>query len=219
VAAEPVGKDIGRPVVEQIDRAVRLEVEQQGPYRRCFFLSATSSTPSTRGPRLSSVSFRACSSRRSVSGLIGRPTLRARRAPPSPSSLQGKRDEQAGGTTGTASIASQGAIEALREDLARAGWNIAEPAATVDTRADRLATPGKVEWATNIATVLPATQLTALRTRHQRSCWLDHKDQAAIALDHDQDDYPTWRLGLKRPAIVLLHESHASAISCPPEEA
>jgi hypothetical protein len=45
-----------------------------------------------------------------------------------------------------------------------------------------------------VATMLPSTQLTALRTRDGQARGLDNEHQISVVLDDDQDDAPTLRL-------------------------
>src|SRR6266536_791435 len=61
---QPIGEDFGSPLIDQVDRAVRLEV-----YQERAVPSLTSAQGNIRG---------------GVSGLTGTPAERASRAPPSP---------------------------------------------------------------------------------------------------------------------------------------
>src|SRR5207248_5613528 len=60
-------------------------------------------------------------------------------------SLQGKAREQLCGAVRRTSVASQSTIEALGEDLARAGRRIAEPATAVHAHPHGLAAPREIE--------------------------------------------------------------------------
>jgi hypothetical protein len=70
-----------------------------------------------------------------------------------------------------------------------------------------------------VPTVLPPTQLTALRTRDRRPTRFDHEDQTAITLDDDQAMHQRAGTAPSGATILTLLESHANAISGRLEEA
>jgi len=101
---------------------------------------------------------------------------------------------QFGRAIGAPSVVGQHTFEALGEDPAWAVRPIAEPPTAVDFQTYGVAAPGQVKWASKVTAVLPATQLAALRARHGFAGRFGNKDQAAIALDNDQDDAPVLTL-------------------------
>jgi hypothetical protein len=92
---------------------------------------------------------------------------------------------------------------------AHAGTSHRQPRC-VDPQAHGLVTPGEVEWATNIAAVLPAAQ-PALWTRHHRSCWLDDDDQLPLRSTATRTVTQHCACASRDAAIVILLESHANA--------
>jgi hypothetical protein len=85
-------------------------------------------------------------------------------------------------------IVSQDSIEALGEDLAGTGWNVAEPTPAVDAHANRLTSPRQVERATLIMAMLTSAGPTALGTRDRQTRRFHNKHQTPDALDDDQHD-------------------------------
>jgi hypothetical protein len=112
VSAQPIGEDLSIAIIESMGMCVSRSINSV-PYRRCLRRRATSSTPSTRGPRSLWSSVIECRIRKSVSGLIGTPALCARRAPPSPPACRANGGQQFAGVVGPAGARSQPAVEAL----------------------------------------------------------------------------------------------------------
>jgi hypothetical protein len=138
---QPVGEHVGGAIVEQIDRSVRLEIDEQRAV--AALLPAQGHVVHTQYPRTTLVvgigermqdpQERVRANGHASLSCPSSATLAAR--------LQRERRQQIGGAVGPTRIASQCAIEALGKDLARASRHVAEPATAVDAQMDHLATP------------------------------------------------------------------------------
>jgi hypothetical protein len=133
--------------------------------------------------------------------------------------LQRKCGQQLCCVIGPSGVVRRGTFEAFGEDLASATRHIAEPTSTVDTHPHRLATPGQIERAADVAAVLTLAQLTArghstaervgLTTRTRRP-----SRSTTIRTMHQRSDSAP-----SDATIATLLDGHASAISPRPEDA
>src|SRR5215210_2594271 len=127
VAAEPVGEHVGSAIVEQIDRSVRLKIHQQRAV--AALLAAQGNIVNTQHARaaLKMVILKRMQDPQERIRADGHTDLPRKASATFTASLQGKGREQLSGAVRPTSVASQGTIEALSEDLARAGRCVAEP--------------------------------------------------------------------------------------------
>jgi hypothetical protein len=174
VMLKPVGEHVGRAIVEHVDRSVRFEIDQNG---RTFTAA--------------SVMLRNC--RKSVSGLTGTPALRANRAPPSPPACNANVVSRSSATAVRCAYRASVPFDAFGKDLPWASRHIAEPAAAMYPQMNHLPAPREIKRMAFVATVRTRAELAALGTRNRQPSGFDDTDQAAVALDHDQDDAPTLR--------------------------
>jgi hypothetical protein len=185
VATEPIGEHVGGAIVEQVDSAVRFEIQKQGAI--AALLAAQSHVVDTQypGATFSMVIFERMQDAQERIRADGHADLAREASATFASSLQGKGREQFSCPVRPTSVTSQFTIEAFGEDLPRAGWYVAEPAPAVHAHPRRLATPGEIERVPIVVTVLPPTQFTTLRTRHGQPGGFDDQDQTAVTFDND----------------------------------
>jgi hypothetical protein len=81
-----------------------------------------------------------------------------------------------------------------------------------------VATPGQIERAPLIATVLPSAQLAALGARNGLARGFGNQHQTSITLDRDQDNAPVLTLPPSDTTIGSYLDPDAIAISRRPEE-
>src|SRR5438270_6845543 len=127
VAAEPVGEHLGSAIVEQIDRSVRLKIHQQRAV--AALLTAQGNIVNTQHARatLKMVILERMQDPQERIRADGHTDLPREASATFAASLQGKGRQQFGGAVRPTSVASQGTVEALGEDLPWAGWAITEP--------------------------------------------------------------------------------------------
>jgi hypothetical protein len=133
VAAQPVGEDFGSAIVEQVDRPMRLEVEQQGAIPPLLASKRNViNAKHSRTMRLFGVGERVEQPEERIwadwHARFARQTSATFAA-----SLQGERRQQLGRAVGAPGVVGQYTIQALSEDLPWAIWHIAEPPSAVDS--------------------------------------------------------------------------------------
>src|SRR5216683_1622453 len=190
---QPIGEDFGSPLIDQVDRAVRLEVYQER------------AVPSLTSPQGNIIDTQytwgghhlVLDGAQQPQQRIGTDRYASRTGEPRStfaSGLQRKRPEQIVGNDSAARISSECTVEAFGEDLPWTRWLIAEPPTCVYVHPNDGAAPGEVERTTLIPTVRPMTQRPAGWARHSCARRLGVKDKTAVAFDDDQDDAPPFRL-------------------------
>jgi hypothetical protein len=129
VATQPVGEHVGSAIVEEIDRSMRFQIEEQRAV--AALLSVKGHIIDAQDPRAARVL--------SVGQDVQEPQKRVRayrcaslaRQPSTTlaANLKCERRHHVGGAVGATSVVPQDAIETFGEDFARAGRRITEPAA------------------------------------------------------------------------------------------
>src|SRR6266851_4964922 len=194
---QPIGENFGSALIDQVDGAMRFQVDQDRAV--ASFTSTQRKVIDTQhawGGHCLVLDGAQQPQQRIGTDWYASGTCQPRST--FTSGLQCERRQQIGGGVGPPRIARQCTVEALREDLPRARWRVAEPAAAVYPHSYGLPAPGEIERVALVATVLPPTQLTALRTRHRHPRRFDDQNHTAVTFDDDQDDAPAFRLCPKR---------------------
>jgi hypothetical protein len=201
VVAQPIGKDLGSAIVEQVNRPVRLQIEQQRAI--ATLLRSQREVIDTQNSRtalftLVGQGVQQAKQRIRADGYAN--FARQTRATLA-TGLQRERGQQISRFVRPSSVVGEYAIETLGEDLTRAIWHIAEPPPAVNTQAHGVAAPGQVKRSPKIAAVLTSAQFAAFRARNGLACGFGDQHQAPIELNDDQDDLPV----LRSPATRLGH--------------
>src|SRR6266852_3444657 len=186
---QPIGEDVSSPLIDQVDRAMRFQVDQQRAVSS--FTSAQCKVIDTQHAwgRHCLVLDGAQQSQQRI-GTDWHTCLTCQPCSTFATSLQSKRLQQIVGGDSAARISSQCIVEAFGEDLPWTRWLIAEPPTRLHVHPNDGAAPGQVKRTTLISTVLPMTQRPADWARHSCARGLGVKDKTAVALDNDQDEDP-----------------------------
>src|SRR5262249_19202912 len=153
--AEPIGEHFCGPFVQQVDRSMCFEVDQECAVSGNTAASAQRYVIDTQHARRSDrrVDHRVQQPQQRI-GADRHAGLTRQTSSAFAACLQRECHQQLSCAVGAPGIAGQYTIEALGEDFAWTIWHIAEPPSGVDSQTYGVAAPGQVEWASKITAVL-----------------------------------------------------------------
>jgi hypothetical protein len=190
VCAQPVGEHLGRAIIEQVDRPMGFQVEQQCPVPPLFL--SQPDVIDTQHSRTALFAFlgKVMEQAEQRIGADGYASLARQASPTLTTRLQRERGQQVGRVARAPGVVRQYAIEALSEDLTWAIWHIAEPPSAVNSETHSMPAPWQIEWAPEITAVLTSTQRATLRAWNCLASRFRDKHQVPVVLDDDQHDLP-----------------------------